>query len=47
MCSEIWKLNAVISYPIYGEGEEMLKERNLMKNTVINNEFAVCLDALT
>lgn len=47
MCSEIWKLNAVISYPIYGEGEKMLKERNLlMKNTVINNKFAVCLDAL-
>lgn len=33
MCSEIWKLDAVISYPIYGEGKKIAKERNLMKHS--------------
>lgn len=38
-------MNVVISHPIYEEGEKMLKDRNLlMKNTIIDNKFAVCLD---
>lgn len=36
-------MNVVISHPIYEE--KMLKDRNLlMKNTIIDNKFAVCLD---